>query len=94
MTTSYITTHKVTATNNLVDFHTKCLARNHEILLAKDDLALEVTSSSDDLTVADFVLGWASDSGPEDVVRAEDSRTEGELVVGLGGGVSLRGSPS
>jgi len=92
MAISYRTTQKVTATNNLVDFHTKCLARNHEILLAKDDLAWEVTSGTDDLT-ADFVLGWPSDSGPENVVVGEDLGTDGEAVVGLGGDLS-RGSPS
>jgi len=90
---SYRTTQKVTATNNLVDFHTKCLTRNHEILLAKDDLAWEVTSGPDDLAAAGFVLGWPSDSGPENVVTGEDLGTEGEAVVGFEGDLS-RGSPS
>jgi len=93
MAISYRTTQKVTATNNLVDFHTKCLARNHEILLARDDLALEFTSGLDDFSAAGFVLGWLSDSGPEEVFIGEALGTEGEAVVGLGGDLS-RGSPS
>jgi len=93
MAISYRATQKVTATNNLVDFHTKCLTRNHEILLAKDDLAWEVTSGLDDLAAADFVLGSPSDSSPEKVVVGEDLGTEGEAVVGLEGDLS-RGSPS